>query len=320
MKKLVKILIVVFLVSVSLTGCQTKKVKICVTNYAIEYLVKEIGGNFVDVCNISDNSEILKSQIKADYKKILEGTDLLLTVGKSEPYLSVYQDEINALDINVVDVVTQVPFYNFKRYKEVVNLGNISTIEDNFYDYTNFPKIDMFAVNPYVWLDPIAMTSIGSFIYNFLSSKYPLEESFFNERFHKVEKDLAILDSELQLVRTYTNKVSFVSITPTFSVWEKPYGVTTYPIILSKYGAVPNASQIDLMVKTIKDAGVKYIIKENGFDDEYNRLYQKIKEMANLKEINLYNLGYITKGNMENGDNYLTMMYSNLDALVSMTK
>lgn len=81
MKKMKFIIILVLLVS-ALSGCNTSKPIICTTVYPVEYLVKRIGGDFVDVCSLSSGPIIQRATIRSDYQNLIDKATVVMTMGQ----------------------------------------------------------------------------------------------------------------------------------------------------------------------------------------------------------------------------------------------
>ena len=103
----------------------------------------------------------------------------------------------------------------------------------------------MYEKDVILWIDPISMMSMAKTIAETLSSLYPEYKKDFMARYDELEIELAILDTEFQNVKLSGKEVSFVSITPSFGNWQKSYGFSIYPVVLSKYGALPSDEQLE---------------------------------------------------------------------------
>ena len=75
-----------------LGGCAAQRPKVCVSVYPMEYIVKRIGGNLVDVCQLTKGDYILKAQFNYDVLDDLKSADLIMYFGQLEPYFDIYRD------------------------------------------------------------------------------------------------------------------------------------------------------------------------------------------------------------------------------------
>jgi zinc transport system substrate-binding protein len=320
MKRLIKITLVLVLFGVVVSGCKVSKLKVCGTIYPVQFLIQKIGGDRVDNCVISDNSEILRAQISPSFKSDLIGAKILFHIGDLEPFLSMYEREIKNQKIAFVDLANTSAIYKFKRYNYVTKNETTVVVDSDYYPMDAFKDVDMHDVDPYIWLDPIGMTSMGRTIMEQLSVAAPYDKEFFESNFKALENDLVRLDAEYQVVKNSPLKVKFVSVSPSFGAWQKSYGVEVYPLILSKFGVVPNTEQLVVIEQAISDNQVKYLAVEGFTFEDFSSVVSGLKTKYKLTEVELHNLSFISQEDVDLGKDYFTLMYENLDALMAMSK
>ena len=221
-KKILALLVSLLLCATTLTGCQVDSPKICYTVYPIKYLVEKLAGDKVQLCSISSNDIVLRSQIVSNYQEVLEDADLLLYVGQVEPYLHIYLPQIREnKNLDIIDLANTTSIYNFSRYTEVTVGESSLFVESPYYDSSVFNSIDTYDKDPYIWMDPIAMTSVASQIKDWLVTNYPEESDYFEQQYDLLETELARLDSEFQVLRMSENHIKIVTMTPSFGAWQK---------------------------------------------------------------------------------------------------
>jgi ABC-type Zn uptake system ZnuABC Zn-binding protein ZnuA len=297
----------------SLTGCKLSVLEIGVSTYPVEYLVKRLAKDKVNIVMLSAGETITRSQAVENFKVTLSKLDVFFQMGQLEPYISAHLDDIQKSDIKIIDLVGTSAVYAFKRYTtNVIGNQSISVMSD-YYEGSVFDTIDMYETDPYLWIDPITMTSMASTIKKWLVTHYPEEKAFFESNFADLEVELANMDANYQSIRT--KLISVVSMTPSFGNWQKAYGMKIYPIILSRYGVLPNAQQLAIIKDKIKDEGVQYIIKDPLMSADMLVLYEELKSEFALDEIVLHSLAFLTEKDVENKDDYMTLMYKNLAVL-----
>lgn len=320
MKKKLLVILIALLCATTLTACQVKRPKICYTVYPIQYLVEKLAGDKVETCGISDKGNVLRSQIVSDYQEVLSDADLLLYMGQVEPYMHIYLGNIKQnKDLDIIDLASTTSIYNFNRYTEVQVGESKVYVESPYYDSSLFSDIDTYDSDPFIWMDPIAMTSLASQIRDWLVAHYSEESDYFERQYDQLEAELARLDSEFQVLRMSTSKIKVVTMTPSFGVWQKNYNIDVYPIILSRYGVLPSAEQLNLIKQRIINDEVKYIAYEANMTDDMKKLYDSVKEELGLVEIKLSNLATLTDKQITDKQNYIQIMYENLVQLENLT-
>lgn len=308
-------LISVFLLSIVLTGCKPSRPTIAVTNYPVEFLVNQIGGEYVSVHMISDGTLIQRAQIVDEYETYLNDSDVLFYIGGLEPYMELYLDDIRSSKISMVDLSAISALNQFKRYTSTSLDGKIVTAETQWYEGDLFKNIDLYDKDPILWIDPISMSSMGSTICDWLSDKYPEYAKAFQQNFEALENDLARLDADFQSIKDNQLNISFVSMTPSFGNWQKSYGVKVYPVCLSRYGAIPSESQLSIIKQRIQNDGVRYIVKEPNLPEDMVKLHDQLVDELGLISVELSNISSLSEHEIESGVDYRSIMYQNLKVL-----
>lgn len=314
----IKLFLVSVLALFLVSGCEEKNPSIATTVYPVQYLVERIGGDDVTVSNITENTMIQRAQIKSSFQDILKDSDALFYIGGLEPYMDLYVDDIRDTGVDMVDLATKSAIYKFERYTSTTIDGITAGTEGPYYEGEEFANLDTYDVDPMLWMDPVAMTSMASDIRDYLVQKYPQYKDIFDENYDALELDLARLEADFQAIPDGKMNISFVSMTPSFGNWQKSYGIKVYPVTLSKYGALPTSDQLAAMKKRIKSDHVRYIAIEQNLSEDMEKLQQQLIDELALIPVNLNNLSSISSEDKKASKDYLTIMYDNLKALESI--
>ncbi|MCR0494292.1 zinc ABC transporter substrate-binding protein [[Clostridium] innocuum] len=314
----VKLFLVSVLALFLVSGCEEKNPSIATTVYPVQYLVERIGGDDVNVSNITENTMIQRAQIKSSFQDILKDSDALFYIGGLEPYMDLYVDDIRDTGVDMVDLATKSAIYKFERYTSTTIDGITAGTEGPYYEGEEFANLDTYDADPMLWMDPVAMTSMASDIRDYLVQKYPQYKDIFDENYDALELDLARLEADFQAIPDGKMNISFVSMTPSFGNWQKSYGIKVYPVTLSKYGALPTSDQLAAMKKRIKSDHVRYIAIEQNLSEDMEKLQQQLIDELALIPVNLNNLSSISSEDKKASKDYLTIMYDNLKALESI--
>ncbi|WP_302558148.1 metal ABC transporter solute-binding protein, Zn/Mn family [Holdemania filiformis] len=173
-------------------------------------------------------------------------------------------------------------------------------------------------------MNPIAMTSMAKKIRDWQCENYVEESRYFEENYSQLESELVRLDAEYQsLSSTLKNEkktIKFVSMTASFGNWQKTYGIQVYPVILSKYGVLPNEKQLDIIKTKIVEDNVKYIAYEPNMTEDMLALFDQLSAELNLQRVDLSNLSSLSADQREDNKDYLSIMVENLNQLESMAE
>ncbi|MBP3868372.1 MAG: zinc ABC transporter substrate-binding protein [Solobacterium sp.] len=322
-QRLLKLLTLTMLV-LSLSGCTAERTTIAYTVYPIGFLTERLTGGAVNSYSIQDNTIVQRAQIREDYRSILSNAVVFMHIGQLEPYYSLYSSEISSLVPNELDLSVLNAVYDFHRYTEVNTDGEVTYLEGPYYRGDEFNLVDTDEKDLYLWTDPIAMLSMAKDIRQFLVTTYPDDAPIIEQNFEDLENDLINLDAQYQALSTANSvnqkSIRFVSMTASFGNWQKTYGFQVYPIILSKYGALPNEKQLALIEQRIKEDNVHYIVYEANMTEDMIELFDRVQDDLNLTRVELSNLSSLTAVEAEAGKDYLSIMYENLAVLETMAE
>ena len=182
--------------------------------------------------------------------------------------------------------------------------------------------VDMDEEDLYLWLDPISMLSMSKIVYERLIQLYPDQKNQMQANMKELEIDLINLDSQYQALATSllneNKKIQFVSMSASFGNWQKAYGFEVYPVLLSKYGVLPNEKQLTAIKSRILKDNVQYIVYEPNMTEEMIALFNELEEELSLIRVELNNLSTLSALDDEAGKDYLSIMYENLGVLETM--
>lgn len=320
-KKLLSFLVVILMIF-SLSACAVVNNQVAYTIYPIKYILQRLGGNTINPVSIQDQSIVQRAQIVDNYDEILINSSVLINIGQLEPYMGVYSAEIKELMEKRLDLSSLNAIYTFQRYTPIITDGEVTYIEGPYYRGEEFENIDINSKDLFLWLDPIAMLSMSKDIRDYLISTYPDNKTLYEENYRLLEADLVRLDAAYQSLATKvtaSNKeIKFVSMTASFGNWQKTYGFQVYPVILSKYGALPTREQLEIIKTKIINDKVKYIVYEPNMSLDMIELFNEFVEELGLTRVELSNLSSLTSSQENDGKDYLSIMYENLSVLETM--
>ncbi len=319
MKKTGISLLIIAMMTFSLSGCVRKSLDVVVTNYPLQFLVESIAKDRVNVTRLDEGTVAQRAVMKEDYEDILKSADVLFYINEAQPYFELYEEEIKDSKAEKVDLSYYSKLYDFKRYQNVIVSDAIQTFEGPYYETSLLENADLYNSDPILWIDPIAMTSMGRSILDYLVAEYPDQKSFYIENFENLEIEMVRLYADYQKLRDVNEIISFVSLTPSFGNWQKSYGINVYPLSLSKYGVLPDKQLLDVYREKIQNDSVQYIAFESNLPEDYVSLFNQIKTELDLTQINLHNLYTLSEEDKENNENYITLMYRNLETLLALS-
>lgn len=317
--------ILIILLTISLVACSSKTSSVksyhTYTIYPVGYLLNRIGGNKITTVPIQTSSNVSNATFVENSDLLLDKTLYLYHINGLEPCIEVHEKQLEKANIKRVDL-SKSSIYSFKRYTPVLTNGVYTFVESNYYDGDVFEYANTYIDDLFIWLDPIGMLSMANIVYNNLKNNYIEQSAYFESNYQNLENDLISLDAAYQNLATSLRKehktIKFVSMTPSFGSWQKAYGIEVYPVCLSKYGALPTESQLEIIKKKIVEDDVKYIAYEPNMSADMLGLFMSLESELGLKRVNLSNLSSLTVTQQSDSKDYLTLMYENLAVLENL--
>lgn len=167
--------------------------------------------------------------------------------------------------------------------------------------------------DPHVWLAPSLAKKQVQTITEELSKQYPKLQKKFETNSQKYLAKLTQLDQEYQKQLSQLPQKHFVTQHSAFQYLAVEYGLKQIPIAGINPEEEPSASKLAELKKLVKQYEVQTIFFEENAQDKIARTLAK---EANVKLAVLNPLEGLTNSQIEKGENYLTVMRQNLQALV----
>lgn len=314
--------LIILLLTTLLVGCVPSSKKVVVTNYPVEYLVKTLARNRVSVVRLDNGDVPQTATLRKDYEEVLKDADTIFYINELQPYWEVYSNEIQnqAKNLEFIDLAERSVLYDFARYTTIVVDGTSHVLETSYYTESLMQGVDTYEKDPFLWMDPLAMTSMARTIKDWLVATYPDETAIFEERYTNLEIQLTQLQAEYQSLRSHLGMIRFVSVTPSFGNWQRSFNVEVYPLTLSKYGALPSDALLNDIRTRIMNDDIGYIALEDGLSPTQLELYNQIKVEFDLTEIKLKNLFTLSQDDLDGNADYISLMIDNLETLESMIR
>ena len=284
MKKISGLLFLI-LIMFSITGCfkrdTMEDVTIYTTVYPIEYLTNELYG---------DNSEVL----------------------------SIYPDGINPNDYKLTD--KQLKDYSKAALLVYNGLSDEKQIAASFINENKNIKIIDAAQGVIInndveelWLSPSNFLMLAQNIRNqlkeYVTNKYIKEE--IDENYNSLKLTISEMDAELKIMAENAPTKTIVVSNDTFKFLEK-YGFE----VISLEGDVTSTS-LNKVKNLATEGKISYIfVKEN---EEISNIVTDLTNSYKLSLVSIKTITNLTDDERKNGDDYLSLMRKNIDAISNET-
>lgn len=297
----------------------TPTLKVAATIYPLAYFTQQIGGQYVNVTQlVEDDVDIHNYKITIQALNNAQSSDLVLYI---DPTLETYIndllyiiDENSLSSVNILERVKEQTAPEISQGQTLIN-GTL-TVEESSDPNQTVPQNPNSRTNPsyskqynHLWLHPSYALIMCDIIKNDLTSLRPEYEAIFQANYDNLKEELLNLNRVFQTLTTASNKY-FMTTHDAFSTWQS-YGLIEIPI-LDYYENEPAQEDLQQLIEASITLNLRYLFYEPNLD---SKLIDQFQNDFNLEPIPLYNLATLTKEQVENGDDYFSIMYSNINNL-----
>ncbi|WP_174731402.1 metal ABC transporter solute-binding protein, Zn/Mn family [Mesobacillus harenae] len=168
--------------------------------------------------------------------------------------------------------------------------------------------------DPHIWLDPILAIKLANNIKNSLIERLPEQERVFEENFNNLRNRLEELDEEFSVaIEASSSKYLLVSHAA-YGYWEERYGIVQIPIAGLSPSHEPTQRGLAKIIEESKEHNIDYVVFEKNVSPKVSEIIQK---EIGAESLMLSNLESITDEDINNNEDYFSLMKKNLDTLIT---
>ena len=172
-------------------------------------------------------------------------------------------------------------------------------------------------LDPHVWLDPVLAQKEVETIRDALVKKYPDKKATFEKNATAYSEKLKALDTEYKEAFANANNKTFVTQHAAFGYLAKQYGLTQESIAGISPDQEPSPSRLAELKKYIKEHNVSVIYFETSAS---SKVAETLARETDVELAVLNPLESLTKKEQEQGEDYISVMKANLEALKKSIK
>jgi zinc transport system substrate-binding protein len=310
-----KILILIFIVSLFLTGCfarpsaapETEKIKVYTSFYPLYDFALKIGGERVEVINLipagiephdwEPGPQLLMAVINADIL-IFNGLGL-------EPWVEKTSAALKEGNLMLVDASLGIEPLRGYFHDHDDEDHDDEDHEDEDEDHDAVP-------DPHVWLDPMLALHQAENILSALITVDPASEEFYRENFNSFREQISGLDKAFAAGLKDIARREFVVTHLSFAYLARSYGLVQLGISgLSPYEE-PGPGKMKEIVNFLREHNLKYIFREPLASP---RLAEVLAAETGAEILTLNPLEGLSAEELAAGKDYIAVMYENLEQL-----
>lgn len=289
--------------AILISGCQHEKDDsnniVYTSIYPIQYIVEEIGGEVIKA------ESVYPPGVDAHSYEPSSREMTQIARGKAFIYLGAGMESFAETAAASLD-------------NQEVKLIEIATLDDTLFSHSeNHEGHDHGDKDPHIWLDPLRMIQMGNIINEELTDIFPEYEKTFNKNFKTFKDKMLDLDNNFtQTIDSKKNKEILVAHAA-YGYWEERYGIEQIAISGLSTNDEPSQKDLIRIINAAEDHHLPYVIFEQTGTDKVANI---IREHINAEPLYLHNLESLTDADVQNGEDYFSLMEQNLNVLDKATE
>ncbi|WP_416149578.1 metal ABC transporter solute-binding protein, Zn/Mn family [Salipaludibacillus sp. HK11] len=166
--------------------------------------------------------------------------------------------------------------------------------------------------DPHVWLDPIIAIDYANNIKHALIDLRPEGEEEFTANFEELKLELEELDEEFQTMADEKVKDTIIVSHAGYGYWENRYDIHQAGIAGLSPTNEPSIQQIQSVISLMEENDLNYVMFEQNIPTNYA---ETVREEAGAEELWIHNLEALTDEDIENDEDYFSLMRHNIEML-----
>lgn len=267
----------------------SNKLQVTASFYPMYFFASQIGGNKVDVYNITPASAEPHDYepTTQDIARISRSDMVVLNGGKLEAWGDKIKDQLKGTNVLIVTAGQGLA-------DRELNEGG-KNIQD-----------------PHVWQNPLLAKKQVSVIEKGFEKIDPKDAPYFQANAKKLEGELDQLDTEFKQGLSSCQKKDFVTSHAAFGYLAAQYGINQVAISGVSPDEEPSSQKLAEITDLVKKQDIKIIFFESLVSP---KLSQTIAQETGAQTMVLDPIEGLTQEDLNSGKNYLTVMRDNLSAL-----
>lgn len=283
------------------------------TIYPLQFLVEEIGGETVNVESIIPVGADAHSYepTMQDMTKYANADAFLYVGGNMETFSTSIANALSEQSVQLIHLYTHEELFVSEHEYTHEHDDESHDHDDEGHDHDHEEGLD-----PHIWISPTKMMDVAEIIKDELIELNPGAESLYLENYEALIEDLETLDQDFH--DTLKDKENAHIIVPhaAYGYWEE-YGVTQIPLSGFSMSEEPSQRQLQELIATAEEYDLDFVLFEQNVE---SRIPEVIQKEIGAEARTIHNLEVRVEEEVENDDDYLDIMYRNLEVLDEVTK
>ncbi|MEK5104046.1 zinc ABC transporter substrate-binding protein [Cytobacillus sp. FSL M8-0252] len=280
------------------------------TVYPLQYFTERIGGDLVDVKTVyppgSDEHTYEPSQ--KDMIKMAD-SDLFIYLGLGlEGFVDQAKDILSNEGVKMVAAGEHLAIEKTEQHEH----DDHDHEHDHDHDGHSHDGHDHGDVDPHVWIDPVYGQQLAEEIQTQLITALPEHEEEFTANFDKLNEELNELNDNFTSMVENADKNKFIVSHAAYGYWESRYGLEQISVAGLSTSSEPSQKQLQNIIQTANENTLDTIYFEQNVS---SKLTEIVQSEIGAESLQLHNLAVLTEADINEGENYFTLMERNIDNL-----
>lgn len=319
MKKYTTFLIFI-LTALILTACSSgnestvsnddpNKIQIYTTVYPLSYFAERIGGDYVETSSIypPGSNEHTFEPTQKDMINLAE-SDLFFYIGLGlEGFVENAKKTLASEQVKLVATAENIS-------DEKLHTSTSEPVLEEGHGHDDGEEHDHSHgdVDPHVWLSPIIAKDLALVIKDELVAQMPEQEKTFNDNYELLIADLDSLNVEFENMASKAATKTFFVSHAAFGYIAGQYDLEQIAVAGINSQSEPSQKELTKIVELANKLDIQYILFEQNVS---SNLTSVIQEEVGADTLVLHNLSVLTQEDINNKDDYFTIMQKNIDSL-----
>ncbi|PPA71749.1 metal ABC transporter solute-binding protein, Zn/Mn family [Jeotgalibacillus proteolyticus] len=171
--------------------------------------------------------------------------------------------------------------------------------------------------DPHVWLDPVFSQSLAESVKDSLIEAMPEQEEYFTANYEELISQLDELDHKFEEVAENAQLNQLFVSHAAYGYWESRYGFEQNAIAGISTSDEPSQRELTKLIEHAKENNVEYVLFEQNVS---SNLTEVIQQEIGAEALKLHNLSVLTEENIDNNEDYFSLMEKNIETLRTALK
>ncbi len=273
------------------------------TTFVLEDFTRKIGGEHVDVINVVPLGADAHSfePTARQMIEIMEADAFVYNGAGFEGFVDAVLKSMEKEDVVALQASNNIPLRE-----------DDDEHDDEHVDVHEEDEHLHAGVDPHAWLDPVYALQYAKNIYDLLVQLQPEFEEQFTENYTNLKIELENLHVEFEEMVSTAERNQFIVSHAGYGYWEQRYGLEQIAISGLSPTNEPSQRQVEEILELGQSLNLTHLFVEQNFT---SKIAEMIADEIGADILYLHNLEAATQEDIDNGENYISIMRGNIEAL-----